>query len=80
MYKPILIKNIYRVWQFCYDVEYGSGVALVAAIDLETAVQYMSNQSTGFGRWVIEYSEPIKNLTFETSDNVHLIISNTYAN
>lgn len=72
-------KRALQVWQFSYNVDYGSGIALVAAIDQVTAETFMSSQSTGFGRWVLEYTEPINGLTFETSDNVQLITSNTYA-
>jgi len=81
MYKLLTLKTMrtLQVWEFTYDVEYGSGIALVAAVDLQTAIDYMSELSTGFGRWVIEYTQPIKGLTYETSDNVHLITSNTYA-
>lgn len=70
-----------QVWEFSYDVEYGSGIALVAATDLDTAIAHMQSVGTGFGRWVINYTEPIKALMYECSDNVqvYVITSNTYA-
>lgn len=68
-----------KVFEFRYDVDYGGGVALVAAIDEDSARARMEGQSRGFGRW--EYSHQIHGLTYKQKDIVPVVITEfTYAN
>jgi hypothetical protein len=44
-----------RVFEFSYDVDYGGGIMLIGAVDLDRAMEIVSQIPTGFGRWVFNY-------------------------
>jgi hypothetical protein len=44
-----------KVFEFSYDVDYGSGVMLIAAESFERARKIAFDVPTGFGHWEFSY-------------------------
>lgn len=65
-----------RVFEFSYDVDYGGGVMLIGAHDLDEAMSIASKVPTGFGHWVFSYEHT--ELTYN-GETPNILIENSWA-
>ena len=66
-----------NVYQFDYDVDYGTGISLIAAPDESTAREIAETLDYEFGRW--EFGGIFNGLTYDTTEP-QIIMELTYAN